>query len=62
MFNTFKLAWIDIYFSPPDFVIYDHEINFNSEEFWTSFRSVRSTSKLVSIKAHYSISKVKRYH
>ena len=45
-----------------DFVIYDHETNFNSEKFRTLFRFIGSTFKLVLIKAYHLISKVKRYH
>ncbi|PVH79237.1 hypothetical protein DL98DRAFT_549661 [Cadophora sp. DSE1049] len=61
-FNAFKTAWINIYLGPPDFIVYDYKTNFNSEEFRSVLRSIRSTPKLVPIKAHYFISKVKRYY
>ena len=58
----FKLAWINIYFSLLNFVIYNYKTNFNFEKFWILFKFVRSTFKLVLVKAYHLISKVKRYY
>ncbi|CAL3962788.1 unnamed protein product [Diplocarpon coronariae] len=47
---------------PSNFIVYDYSTNFNSAEFRSSLRSIGITLKLVPIKAHHSIGKVKRYH
>ncbi|KAK6584909.1 hypothetical protein PZA11_003133 [Diplocarpon coronariae] len=43
-------------------IVYDYNTNFNLAEFKSSLRSVGITLKLVSIEAHYSISKVEWYY
>ena len=62
IFNAFKSAWINTYFSLPNFVVYNYEINFNFKKFRISFRFIRNTPKLVLVKAHDLINKVKRYY
>jgi len=62
IFNAFKLTWINTYFSPSDFVIYNHKTNFNFKKFWISLKFVKNTLKLIVIKTYYSINKVKRYY
>ncbi|KAK6581556.1 hypothetical protein PZA11_006247 [Diplocarpon coronariae] len=62
VFQALKLAWLDTYIRPPDFVVYDYSTNFNSAEFRSSLRSIGTTLKLVPIEAHHSIGKVERYH
>ena len=62
MFNAFKLAWINTYLDPPNFIIYNYGINFNFKEFRILLKSISSIPKLVLIKAYHSINKVERYH
>ncbi|PVH68174.1 hypothetical protein DL98DRAFT_353188, partial [Cadophora sp. DSE1049] len=53
---------INTYLGPPDFIIYNYKTNFNSKKFQNTLRFTNSTPKLVPIKTHYFISKIKKYH
>ena len=62
IFNAFKLAWINIYLNPSDFIVYNYEINFNFKKFRILLRFVSNTLKLISVKVYYFINKVKKYY
>ncbi|KDN62827.1 putative conserved hypothetical protein [Colletotrichum sublineola] len=53
---------IDVYLSLPDWIVIDAGLNFHAAEFKQSTRALSIHVKEVPIKAHNSISKVKRYH
>ncbi|KAK1843025.1 hypothetical protein CCHR01_14330 [Colletotrichum chrysophilum] len=60
--EALRMCWIDVYQSPPDWIVTDAETNFRSEEFRQSARSMAISIKEISIEAHNSIGKVERYH
>ncbi|PVH68066.1 hypothetical protein DL98DRAFT_442085, partial [Cadophora sp. DSE1049] len=53
---------INTYLGLLDFVIYNYKTNFNSKKFRSALRFINSTPKLVLIKTHYFINKIKRYY
>lgn len=60
--DTLRLAWIDTYLGPPDFVTGDAGKNFVSREFSQLASSVGTIAQSVPVEAHWSIGVVERYH
>lgn len=60
--DVLRMAWIDTYLGPPDFVVTDAGKNFTSREFSQLAGTVGTIAKSVPVEAHWSIGTVERYH
>ncbi len=57
-----RLCWIDVYLSSFDHILTDADKNFASKEFRQFVISMTIITKVVSMKTHWSIDVVERYH
>lgn len=60
--DTLRMAWIDTYLGPPDFIVTDAGKNFVSKEFSQFTTALGTTTVSVPVEAHWSIGAVERYH
>ena len=60
--DMLRLCWIDVYVGPPEVIIHDSGINFDSTEFRQAARAISIQTKCVSVEAAYFIGLVERYH
>jgi hypothetical protein len=60
--DTLRMAWIDTYMGPPDFIVTDAGKNFVSKEFSQFATSLGTIAVSVPVEAHWSIGAVERYH
>jgi hypothetical protein len=62
IWDTLRMAWIDTYVGPLDFIITDAGKNFVSKEFSQFATSVGTTTVSVPVEAHWSIGAVECYY
>jgi hypothetical protein len=62
IWDMLRLCWIDVYLSLSDHILTDADKNFASREFRQFVTSMTIITKAVSIKAHWSIDVIERYH
>ena len=62
VWKALQLCWLNTYIDSPNIIVYDTDTNFTAKKFRQSASAILITVKKVSVKAHNSISKVKRYH
>jgi hypothetical protein len=60
--DMLRLCWIDVYLDLFDHILTDADKNFASREFRQFVTSMTIITKVVSMKAHWSIDVIKRYH
>lgn len=60
--DALQLCSIDIYLGPPDYIYHDAGKNFVSRKFCQLATSLGSTTKSVSVEAHWSIGLIEQYH
>jgi hypothetical protein len=62
IWETLRLCWIDVYLSSSDHILHDADTNFVSKKFRQFVISMTIIIKAISMKAHWSIDIMKRYH
>jgi hypothetical protein len=62
IWEMLRLCWIDVYLSLSDHILTDADKNFASREFRQFVISMTIIIKAISMKTHWSINVVKRYH
>ncbi len=62
IWDMLRLCWIDVYLSSSDHILHDADKNFVSKKFRQFVISMTIIIEFVSIKAHWSIDIVEKYH